>query len=96
MNKKSNKAAIGATGAGAGLGAVLGSSVGIAGAFGAISGVLPLAALGGYLGFKAYKAISSTKLGQEFSGGVRDGFAEKSAELRKKRLELNGKVPPKK
>lgn len=58
MNKKSLKGAVGATGVGAGLGAVVGSGIGIAGAFGAISGVVPLAAIGGYLGLKAYKALS--------------------------------------
>ena len=105
MTKKSSKAALGATGVGAGVGAVLGSGLGIAGAFGAISGVLPLAALGGYIGFKAYKALTGAnspadsgpviKPNTGFQDGFRQGFSEKSAELKAKRLANQEKTTPK-
>lgn len=40
---------------GAGLGGWAGAGIGIAGAFGAVSGVLPLAVLGAYVGHRVHK-----------------------------------------
>lgn len=73
--------------AGAGLGAWAGAGIGIAGAFGAISGVLPLAALGAYAAHK----LAGTKVAKDIAAGARQGHAEKSEELRRGRMELAAK-----
>lgn len=64
--------------AGAGLGAWAGAGIGIAGAFGAISGVLPLAALGAYAAHK----LTDTKFAKDLAAGAKQGHAEKTEELR--------------
>ena len=43
---------------GAGVGGWIGSGIGIAGAFGAVSGLLPLAVLGGYVAHRVHKAVT--------------------------------------
>ena len=70
--------------AGAGLGAWAGAGIGIAGAFGAISGMLPLAALGAYAAHK----LTGTKFAKDLAAGARDGHAEKAEALRAARANL--------
>ena len=74
-----------AVAAGAGAGGLIGSGIGIAGAFGAISGALPLALLGAYLGHRLHKLVSSTQAASDFKTGLSEGFNKKSAELKKLR-----------
>ncbi len=57
--KPDPKGKLKAVAAGAGIGGLLGSSIGIAGAFGAISGVLPLALIGAYAAHRVHRAITS-------------------------------------
>jgi len=45
--------------AGAGVGGWIGSGIGIAGFFGAISGVLPVAVIGAYAAHRIYKAVTA-------------------------------------
>lgn len=96
MAKKSGIAALGVTGAGAGVGAMLGSGIGIAGGFGAISGVVPLALLGGYFGYKTYKFLTSNSSNKaaSFKEGFQTGYTSKAEELRaRRRLALTDKAP---
>ncbi len=58
--KLDRNAAFGAAG-GAAVGAWLGSSIGIAALGTAISGVVPLAVIGGYAGFRAVKYFAAKK-----------------------------------
>lgn len=74
MDEKKEGSSIGAVGAGAAAGGLLGAQIGIAGFFGAISGVVPLAILGGYVGHKIYKAVTGSS-----DGGARTGKSEPSA-----------------
>lgn len=66
-----------ATGIGAGTGALIGAKIGIVGLGTAISGVIPVAVLGGYLGHKVYKALK----GSSFAEGVKQGYAEHTARI---------------
>lgn len=65
------------TGVGVGAGALIGAKIGIVGLGTAISGVLPVAAIGGYLGYKAYKSLK----GSAFAQGVKEGYAEQKAKV---------------
>lgn len=69
-----------ATVAGAGLGAWLGSGIGIAGFFGAVSGTIPVALLGAYA---ARKLVSG-----EFAEAAKQSYAAKEAELAARRDEM--------
>ena len=61
----------------AGVGAWVGSGIGIAGFFGAVSGTIPVALLGAY---------AARKLAQsEFAESVAQGYKSKDAELAKRR-----------
>lgn len=73
-----------AVAAGAGVGAWVGAGIGIAGAFGAISGMLPLAALGAYAAHK----LTGAKAFDELDTGARQGYAEKTEELREARKKI--------
>ena len=42
-------------------GAILGNGIGIAGGFGAISGEIPLALIGAFIGWRIYKYLIRTK-----------------------------------
>ena len=70
--------------AGAGVGAWAGAGIGIAGAFGAISGIVPLALLGAYV---AHKLVSA-KAADELGAGVKQGYVGKSEELKAARAKL--------
>lgn len=87
---KSNKSGAGkaaVVAAGAGLGAWAGAGIGIAGAFGAISGMLPLAVLGAYAAHK----IAGTGVAKDFATGAEQGYAGKSEELKAARMALAAK-----
>lgn len=73
-------------GVGAGLGAWAGAGIGVAGFFGAISGMLPLAALGAYIGHRLHRSV-----GQAAS----EQYATKSTELRARRAKSGQKSAPK-
>ena len=60
-----------------GVGGLIGAKIGIVGLGTAISGVLPVAAIGGYLGYKAYKSLK----GSAFAQGVKEGYAEHAAKV---------------
>ena len=66
-----------ATAAGAGLGAWVGSGIGIAGFFGAVSGAIPLALLGAYAGRKLMQS--------DFAAEVKKSYTAKDAELAARR-----------
>ncbi len=87
--KKSSTAAVGA---GAVAGGLVGAKIGIAGFFGAISGVVPLALLGAYAGHKIYKAVKDGAA-EDFKGGFKAGFKDEAAELRVRREALSLKQP---
>lgn len=65
------------TGVGVGVGALIGAKIGIVGLGTAISGVFPVATIGGYLGYKAYKSLK----GSAFAQGVKEGYAEHTAKV---------------
>jgi uncharacterized membrane protein YebE (DUF533 family) len=105
MSGKKEGSSVGAVGAGAVAGGLVGAKIGIAGFFGAISGVVPLAIAGAYLGHKAYKALNGGAL-DDLREGAKQGFAEETAKaqtLRAKREALGAtrvraprlKPPPK-
>lgn len=73
--------------AGAGLGAWAGAGIGIAGAFGAISGMLPLAALGAYAAHK----LAGTKVAKDIATGTRQAYTEESERLKTERLKMAAK-----
>lgn len=73
-----------ATAAGAGVGYWVGSGLGIAGFFGAVSGAVPLALAGAYLGRKFMKS----EFAQEILDSARAGYADKDAELDARREAL--------
>lgn len=70
-----------ATVAGAGVGAWVGSSIGIAGFFGAISGAIPLALVGAYAARKLTKGKTAQVVLEESSAA----YAIKDLELARKR-----------
>lgn len=89
-DEKSVKGGAGKTAAvvvGAGVGAWAGAGIGIAGAFGAISGMLPLAALGAYAAHK----LAGTKVAREIAAGARQGYTRESEQLKVARLALAAK-----
>lgn len=88
MDKEKKGSSSGAVGAGMAAGGFLGANIGIAGFFGAISGAVPLALLGGYVGHRLYKATTSEPendtLGKPaeadaaeiFTAGIAEGYRE--------------------
>jgi hypothetical protein len=77
---------------GAGVGGVLGSSIGIAGFFGAVSGALPVALLGAYLGHKAHQKLSNTTAAREFNEGASAAYEARMAELRKAHMRVQAQM----
>lgn len=73
-----------ATVAGAGIGAWLGSSIGIAGFFGAVSGAVPLALIGAYATRKLVKSKTARKVLREAS----EAYVTKDLELSTRRQSI--------
>lgn len=110
MGEQKKNSSTGAIGAGMAAGGFLGAKIGIAGFFGAISGAVPLALLGGYVGHRLYKAAKdahdnsvSQKPGEEdaakiyaaaVSEGYQDGLAAARQAERLRALRLKLPAPP--
>lgn len=98
MDEEKKGGGLGAVGVGMATGGLLGAKIGIAGFFGAISGAVPLALLGAYVGHKVYKAATSEgdtgkSTLRAFTDGVKEGYAEKDERLRVQRRALTTHVP---
>lgn len=91
MEEKKSGGKVAAVVGGLGLGAWAGAGIGIAGAFGAISGVLPVALIGGYLGHKLHKSVTSGEAGKlvaDFKKGYTASYTETADRLREARARV--------